>query len=72
MDLGDREIAHGATYVALSRVQEIQRLWIVGQPSTSRLTTPHADVKPRKSGQRRLSRLANKYQEDVPTIIQEI
>ena len=69
VDLGIAEISAGTTYVALSRTMELQRLCILGNPSTSRLTTPHADVRARKAEQKRLRKCADDYKTKFPVIL---
>ena len=70
VDLGEREDSAGTTYVAQSRTKGLQRLWIVGKPPTSRLTTPHSDTKAGKVEQKRLKKLPlNTYMEIYPVIL---
>ena len=69
VDLGSVEICAGTTYVALSRTMALERLCIVGNPSTSRLTTPHADVHARKGEQKRLRKCAQDYEREFPVIL---
>ena len=72
VDLGSEEICAGTTYVALSRTMALERLCIVGNPVTSRLTKPHADVRARKAEQTRLRKCVDEYNRNFPVLLFEI